>query len=213
MPTLLDVREPDVQDTEFTPPESWDCKWPDHLGPLKQPLYVPMSLDEYLALECRTKVEWVDGTAIIGMAPNLRHEESSSALHYLLRRSLNNIWIGNALHIRNVKSYRQPDITVIDRKSNTDVTEELFDTALVLVEILSPSTKHTDLHEKVREYAAAGVGQYWIVDPVAKTIVVNENVAGSWQVLETLSSTNPSVTVEVPGHGTVPLLYSDIFQY
>jgi Uma2 family endonuclease len=38
------------------------------------------------------------------------------------------------------------------------------------VEILSPSNKQNDLRLKRKEYAAAGIPQYWIIDPVRPTL-------------------------------------------
>ena len=43
----------------------------------------------------------------------------------------------------------------------------------LLVEILSPSTKWVDLGAKRSAFAESGVPEYWIVDPVARTITVH----------------------------------------
>ena len=40
----------------------------------------------------------------------------------------------------------------------------------LVVEVLSPSTAARDRNLKRRRYAAAGVLEYWLVDPVARTI-------------------------------------------
>jgi Uma2 family endonuclease len=45
----------------------------------------------------------------------------------------------------------------------------------LVVEVLSPSTRAYDRHEKVERYAALGVPHVWLVDPDARTI---ESVAG-----------------------------------
>ncbi len=39
-----------------------------------------------------------------------------------------------------------------------------------IVEILSPSTEENDRGVKFVDYAAHGVGEYWIVDPTAETV-------------------------------------------
>jgi Uma2 family endonuclease len=39
-----------------------------------------------------------------------------------------------------------------------------------IVEILSPSTEDNDRGVKFVDYAAHGVGEYWIVDPTAETV-------------------------------------------
>ena len=43
---------------------------------------------------------------------------------------------------------------------------------VVVFEVLSPSTRLSDLLYKPLEYKKMGVKEYWIVDPVAKTIAV-----------------------------------------
>ncbi len=39
-----------------------------------------------------------------------------------------------------------------------------------VAEVLSPSTEKNDRFDKFMDYAAHGVGEYWIIDPAGKTI-------------------------------------------
>lgn len=57
---------------------------------------------------------------------------------------------------------RIPDISVLDH-----APESFFvtDPPRLVVEILSPSTRSEDTVRKSGEYAAAGIGQYWLLDP------------------------------------------------
>jgi Uma2 family endonuclease len=43
---------------------------------------------------------------------------------------------------------------------------------IVVVEVLSPSTKSTDLKEKRSEYADRRIPEYWIINPISKEITV-----------------------------------------
>jgi Uma2 family endonuclease len=54
---------------------------------------------------------------------------------------------------------------------------------LLVVEILSPSTRHFDLGAKSRRYAELGVLHYWIVDPEAKRLQCYRSVDGAFQPL------------------------------
>ena len=44
---------------------------------------------------------------------------------------------------------------------------------MLAVEILSPSDKHEEIVERVREYLEAGVPLVWIVDPDFHTVLVH----------------------------------------
>ncbi len=70
----------------------------------------------------------------------------------------------------------QPDLTVIcdDRKLDTRGCLGAPD---LVIEILSHSSADKDLHEKYEIYQAAGVKEYWIVEP--DTGVVNIFILGS----------------------------------
>ena len=67
-----------------------------------------------------------------------------------------------------------PDVTVITSK-NTDII--IWDGAIygvpdMVVEVLSPSTRKKDLTIKKDIYEENGVNEYWIVDPLARTVDV-----------------------------------------
>ncbi|MGH2371090.1 MAG: Uma2 family endonuclease, partial [Chloroflexota bacterium] len=71
-------------------------------------------------------------------------------------------------------------------------------------EVLSPSTRRTDLREKLAEYARAGVREYWIVDPEARWIEVyalegeQYRQAGRYEAgQEAVSELLPGFTVNV----------------
>jgi Uma2 family endonuclease len=75
---------------------------------------------------------------------------------------------------------RIPDITVMS-EAQWDVMEQrpgsstifLNEPApIVVVEVLSPSTKSTDLKEKRSEYADRKIPEYWIINPISKEITV-----------------------------------------
>jgi Uma2 family endonuclease len=71
--------------------------------------------------------------------------------------------------------YREPDLMVI-REDHLDRIGELgmVGPPDLAVEILSPSTRRTDMGPKVDEYAAVGVGTYWIIDPEGRRAWVRD---------------------------------------
>ena len=65
----------------------------------------------------------------------------------------------------------------------------------MVAEVLSPSTRSEDVIVKAVEYARAGIGQYWILDPEQRTLEVMRLVEGAWQTLVKLDDDSPEVTV------------------
>jgi Uma2 family endonuclease len=68
-------------------------------------------------------------------------------------------------------TYFEPDITVICDTSKLDA-RGCTGAPEMIVEILSPSNPQHDMLVKFRKYLQAGVQEYWIVDPDAKTVHV-----------------------------------------
>ena len=59
----------------------------------------------------------------------------------------------------------KPDVSVYCKKDR-QIPEIVF-------EVLSPSTKQRDMMIKPAKYKAAGVKEYWIIDPVSRTVIVH----------------------------------------
>jgi Uma2 family endonuclease len=51
----------------------------------------------------------------------------------------------------------------------------------LVIEIVSPSSRHRDYEEKPEEYLAFGVQEYWIFDADAQTMSVLRRVRGRWK--------------------------------
>ena len=63
-------------------------------------------------------------------------------------------------------SAREPDILFVLREHLDRLTpQRLVGPADLIVEVISPESVRRDQVEKRREYAAAGVTEYWLVDP------------------------------------------------
>ena len=83
------------------------------------------------------------------------------------------------------ENHREPDVFVV-----TEVTQRPTGTYPGAVgwvaEIVSPDadSRRRDLVTKRREYAAAGIPEYWIVDPEARTVTVLTLPAGAGEYAE-----------------------------
>lgn len=70
----------------------------------------------------------------------------------------------------------QPDIIFISKERLNIIGEKKIEGAPDLViEILSEATAYYDLKHKKKIYEKTGVKEYWIVDPIEKSIEVYEN--------------------------------------
>ncbi len=70
----------------------------------------------------------------------------------------------------------QPDVLYISPERRQIVQAWIEGAPDLVVEVLSPSTARTDRLLKLHRYAEAGVLEYWLVDPAARTtsFLVNE---------------------------------------
>ena len=168
-----------------------------------------MSWDEYLALPAQPKAEWVAGEAIIMAPPTFKHADAAGEIFYALRDSLTGVKVLMDAGVKFPGWARLPDITVIAQKP----TDPIWITSppLLAVEVLSPATRAIDLFDKARQYQEAGFGQYWVADPISRTILVRENTPDGWRTIAIIDAANPIATVVVPGHGEVQLIRDKIF--
>ncbi|MDQ6523231.1 Uma2 family endonuclease [Nocardioides sp. LHD-245] len=164
---------------------------------------VPMSYEEWLALPDNVKVEWVDGEAVFHMSGSPDHQDAAANLLILLRHSLTGVKVYPEVAVRLPRNrVRIPDLLVTERRpEGHHVTEP----PILVVEVLSPSTRNEDLFRKSLEYVAGGVGQYWIVDRRLRAIDVLASTDGEWSVLLHLDEETPTGEVTVGEFGVVPL--------
>jgi Uma2 family endonuclease len=131
-----------------------------------------MTLEEFLAFVDAApdgqRYEAVEGRPVMMSAPDLRHQSATVKLAIALSAGLPDSlrvltapidWV---LREQPKLYVRQPDLVVIpaDLLGQTRLTVP----PLLVVEVLSPSTRRTDQVAKRREYARAGAAHYWILD-------------------------------------------------
>ena len=138
------------------------------------------TISDYYALPEERRAELIDGTFYDMAAPDGIHQEILLILGSLFREYIRKNKGGCKVYVapRDVqldpnddRTIVQPDVLVVcDRSKITDRC--ILGAPDLIVEILSPSTRETDLHIKASKYANAGVREYWIVDPQKKIILV-----------------------------------------
>jgi len=126
------------------------------------------------------RYELVDGTLLVTPAPNTRHQSCVAQLLALLVRSAagSEVKVLPAPYdwVAGPSTLFQPDVLVARR---ADLGPKCLEHApLLVIEVLSPSTRRIDLATKRMAYAEAGVVSYWLVDPDVPSLTVLELEAG-----------------------------------
>lgn len=133
----------------------------------------PSTLEEFLAWEEEdVRAEWVNGK-VLRMAPvSSRHQNVVSFLLTLLtlyveERDLG--WLTTApfsMHLAIRRQVREPDLLFVARERVDRIRDLYLDgPADAVVEVVSPDSRRRDRVEKVADYEAAGVREYWLIDP------------------------------------------------
>jgi len=137
------------------------------------------TIEDYYNWPEDERIELIDGVIYYMASPRIIHQmivgEISYAFKDYVKKKKGDCRIfGAGIDVRldcDDRTIVIPDITVACKKDN--FTEQYLNGAPDLaVEVLSPSTKKKDMTIKLNKYTAAGVREYWIVDPQKETIVV-----------------------------------------
>jgi Uma2 family endonuclease len=164
-----------------------------------------MSWEDYLRLPEKPKAEYADGEVLLMSPARRTHGAAVRELLLLFHHALPNLpqYTHVGLHLPGNR-LRVPDLMLVESTSRDDSTW-VTDPPVLVVEVLSTATRAEDTGPKMDEYAAGGVGQYWIADPDNRTIDVLRNNHGHWTQILHLDDSTPvgTVTVSTATVGTV----------
>ena len=135
------------------------------------------SEEEYLMLPGNRLVEYSHGIVEVLPMPSYAHQLVVAWLYELLREFVVHRNLGRVifapLRVRLwAGKYREPDLMVMLEENRDRIHEPYWDGADLVMEIVSPDDPSRDLETKRREYAVAGIREYWLVNPINATIVV-----------------------------------------
>jgi Uma2 family endonuclease len=137
------------------------------------------SEEEYLDLDGNYFVEFSQGRIDVLPSPTTSHQRLLACLYELLAaftvsRSLGEVLIGPLPVRLRPGDFREPDLLLALRQHADLMGERFWTGADLVMEIVGPGGKahRRDLKEKRRDYAKAGIPEYWIVDPRQETITV-----------------------------------------
>ena len=134
---------------------------------------------DYIALpNDGIRYEIVDGVLFMSPSPNRWHQETVGELFSYLRNYVKLTGRGSVyLAPFDVELAPnivvQPNVMVLLNASTDKIKENrIVGAPDLVVEVTSPGTVGFDRREKQNAYARAGVQEYWIVDPIARTVEV-----------------------------------------
>jgi len=125
------------------------------------------------------RYELIDGVAYAMAAPSSIHQKVSKKIF----RQFDNFLIGKTCEVYyapiavrlNADDFDdtvvEPDLLVVCDESKIDI-KGVKGAPDLIIEILSPFNTNHDKVRKFRQYQKAGVKEYWIVDPMRRTVEV-----------------------------------------
>ena len=144
------------------------------------------------------RYELFEGELSVTPAPGTRHQVVTGNLfvtvrQHVLAKGLGTVLISPLDCILSDTSVVEPDIVFVDAQHASRVSERGIEGAPTLaVEVLSPSSERTDRGRKLDLYARHGIGHYWIVDPVGRTIDGYVLEASAYRVAARLAGEKPA---------------------
>jgi len=122
------------------------------------------------------RAEWVDGKVILMAPVSDAHDERHIWLIHLLASYIEEQGLGTIrqnmfVRLPGQHSLRVPDLMFVAQKRLSIIRPTYLEGAPDLVmEIISPDSQSRDRREKYEEYERAGVREYWIIDPLSRTV-------------------------------------------
>lgn len=177
-----------------------NCRQDHYSPPVEKPLYLRDGAPAYVTglpkgkkqgeytIEDRNALpedhpsELIDGVIYNMASPALRHQSISGAIYHQLWNFVD-AHGGNCLPFiaptdvrldRDERTMVVPDVFVICQPDDDRIDNDKYINGApdLIIEVLSPSTRRKDMFTKLHKYEAAGVREYWIVDPQKEKVIV-----------------------------------------
>ncbi len=138
------------------------------------------TVEDYLALPEEQRVELIDGVFYDMAAPFNTHQVIAAELFRQIANFIRDR--GGACKVfispadvqldRDNRTMVQPDVFIVCDRDKLN-RKRTFGAPDFVVEVLSDSTRSKDMLLKLRKYQAAGVREYWIIDPDRRKVIVH----------------------------------------
>src|SRR5581483_12513463 len=124
------------------------------------------------------RYEIIDGVLYMAPSPSTAHQGSTGLFHWYLMAHVQFAGLGRVFvapfDVELAPGITvQPDVIVVLTEHLSIITEShIVGAPDIVVEIASPGTVGYDRRTKQDAYAHAGVREYWLADPRAKTVEI-----------------------------------------
>jgi Uma2 family endonuclease len=142
------------------------------------PIQGDWSESDYLLLPSNERLELDDGRVESLPMPTAQHQDILVYLFELLKAFLKGfdprarIFPASYPVRIGTRKFREPDILLVLSAHLERIGQQFCQQPDLVVEIVSPGNRDLDLETKRVEYAAAGIREYWIVDPQTRLVTV-----------------------------------------
>lgn len=177
-----------------------------------------MTVEEFVAISDRDPrwMELIDGEIVVVSEPRLAHADLQATLIGALAQ-----WQRGAagrarvagptgVHLGPHDAYG-PDVVVRRSQSRVDARGYLAELPLICVEIRSPTTWRNDIGRKKSVYEAQGVPELWLVDDIARVVLVFRRSAPDVSYYDTALELDATQTLGSPLLPGFELALSELF--
>jgi Uma2 family endonuclease len=145
------------------------------------------SEEEYLLLNGNRLLEYSEGYLEVLPMPTELHQALVLFLYRALVQFVSPGTLGKLLvapfRVRLWSSkFREPDVLFMLKEHAARRHDEFWEGADLVMEVVSTDDRRRDLETKRREYARAGIPEYWIIDPQPQTITVLRLAEGGYEL-------------------------------
>jgi Uma2 family endonuclease len=140
-----------------------------------------MSYETFLQAYEGLHAEWYDGKVIL-MANNIQHQLIVGFLQLILALYLGSLKLGRVITApystrmddANQMPHREPDLMVVLTEHLGRLTPTWLEgPADIAIEVVSEESVGRDYATKFQEYEKAGVREYWIIDPIRRSVSIH----------------------------------------
>lgn len=148
-----------------------------------------MSERDFVAwIDEETRAEWSEGNITIMSPVNTQHDELQGWMYRILSELVEHDDLGRVggselfVRLPDPASRRLTDGFFVSAANEKNFRDTYYDGAPeLIVEIVSPDSASRDYREKFIAYEAAGVKEYWIIDPLAQKVEAHELHRGKYR--------------------------------